>query len=81
MINTINTHEKLFQTITDMNHMYDFFKEKGFRGDKEDLLECLLWGLKETDAYTYYPKFLSTDEDITEDKYFEMLVEKMNGII
>lgn len=37
----INTHEKLFQTIT-VNHMYDFFKEKGFRGDKEDLLECLL---------------------------------------
>lgn len=77
----INTHEKLFESFVDMDSLYNFFKEKGYKGEKENLIGGLIWGFNETSAYTYYPKFLSTDEDLTEDEYFEKLVYQMNRVV
>lgn len=78
----INTHEKLFQKFIDMDKIYEFLKGRGYKGDKENLLESLIYGVGETDAYTYYPNKVSNMNDIlTEEEYFKLLIEQMNRAI
>lgn len=70
----VNNHTKLLEWYLDVDALYGDLKVEGFKGKKEDFVECLLYALDATDVYT-------NTELLTEEEYFKTLVHQMNFVI
>lgn len=77
----VNTHEKLLKTVLDTERLYNVLKEKGYKGDQEGMIGIFIYSLGKTDAYVYDPRRVSDNNVMTEDEYFEILINQMNSVI
>jgi len=78
----INTHEKLMKQILNQDltedELYTRLKEEGYQGPKEEMIKDLLYAISESTAYISNPMKISNQQELTEEEYFQILVNEMN---
>lgn len=76
----INTHEKLFKEFIDLSRLHEYLRLEGYDKGEGLLLDALIFAIRETDLYLYESN-LNEDEKLSEEEYFQMLINKMNYIV